>query len=324
MPHELAIGEILDGRFKMTGLLSEGGMATIYRAVDLERDQHVAIKVPLMKYESEPAYYRQFQRERDILSSLDHPAVLKTVNVDDDARSRPYMVTELLDGQTLEQLLLQQSPMDVKQATRIIIRLCDALTHIHDKGIVHRDLKPGNIMLCADGSMRILDFGLAITPRHKRVAGLSGSLGTPVYMAPEQVRGRPGDARVDVYALGSILYELTTGVRPYPMEDLEEAAYARLTGDPAAPRHLNPAISPEMEETILRAVARDPDRRYQSCSELKQDLESPEHMRVTGLSSQLESPRPYRPMLRLALGWLMLAAIPLFLFAIIYFLGHRH
>ncbi len=324
MPHELTIGEILDGRFKMTGLLSEGGMARIYCAVDMERDEHVAIKVPLMQYESDPRYYRQFQREREILSSLDHPAVLRTIGVDEQVRSRPYMVTELLEGQTLEQMLALQSPMDMRQATNIIVRLCDALAHIHDKGIVHRDLKPGNIMLCTDGTMRILDFGLAITPHHKRVTGLSGSLGTPVYMAPEQVRGRPGDARVDVYALGSILYELTTGARPYPMEDHEESAYARLTGDPAAPRQLNPALSPAMEETILRAVARNPDQRYQKCTDLKHDLENPDHVQITGLSNNLESPRPYRPMLRLAIGWLLLACIPLVLFALIYFLSHRH
>jgi serine/threonine-protein kinase len=216
--------------------------------------------------------------------------------------------------------------MNIQRATKLVARLCEALTYIHRQGVIHRDLKPGNIMLCADGSLRILDFGLAISSRQKRAAlsRLPGSVGTPVYMAPEQVRGRRGDARVDIYALGSILYELTTGSRPYPMEDPEEAAHARLTGDPVAPRLLNADISPELEEIILRALARDPARRYGTCHALQADLEQPEHIQVTGLCSRLEQPRPYRPLTRLMLFWAILTAIPLASFALIFLLRQRH
>src|SRR5271170_4078267 len=229
MGYEIEVGEVLDERFKITALVSEGGMANVFLAVDLETQRHVAVKVPLMKYESHPAFSRQFQREEAIAASLDHPAVIRVIAVDKNNRSRPYIVTEFLEGRTLNTLIQDQRPIDLDLAVSIVSQLCAAFAYIHEKGVVHRDLKPGNIMCCHDGSLRILDFGLAITPKQKRVVstGLDGSIGTAVYMAPEQVRGRLGDARVDVYAIGSILYELTTGNRPFPMEDYAEAAQAR-------------------------------------------------------------------------------------------------
>ena len=326
MGYEVQIGDVLDERFEITGLLSQGGMATVFRARDLRADVPVAVKVPLMKYESSPTFFRQFQREESIAAGLDHPAVIRVVKLDERERGRPYIVTELLEGQTLDRLIAARTAIDLAIAVGLVCRLCEALAYIHSQGVVHRDLKPGNIMCCADGTLRIFDFGLAITPTQKKVAppGLAGDLGTLVYMAPEQVRGRRGDARVDVYALGSILYELATGKRPFPMEDQEEAAMARVTGDPAAPRQINPEIAPELEEIILRAVARDPDLRYPSCQALQHDLERPSEVHVTGLAGKLTEPRAYRPLTWLGFKWLALATIPLLAFALILFLSRHH
>ena len=285
MGYEVEIGQVLDRRFKITGLLSQGGMATIFRALDLATRGEVAVKVPLMRYESDPTLFRQFQREESIAAALHHPGVIRVLKLDDDARTRPYIVTEMLAGKTLDTVLQERPSLDLPFAVNLVCRLCDVLTYIHAQGVVHRDLKPGNIMLCADGTLRIFDFGLAITPAQRQIApsGLAGGLGTLLYMAPEQARGKRGDARVDVYALGSILYELATGHRPFPMEDPEEAAMARVTGDPVAPRTLNADVKPELEEIILRAIARDPDRRYPNCEVFKHDLESPHLVHVTGL-----------------------------------------
>ena len=326
MGYEVEIGQVLDRRFKITGQLSQGGMATVFRALDLATLGEVAVKVPLMRYESDPTLFRQFQREESIAASLNHPSVIRTLKLDDSVRTRPYIVTELLDGKTLDTLLLERKTIDLPLAVNLICRLCDVLTYIHNNGVVHRDLKPGNIMCCADATLRILDFGLAITPTQKQIApsGLAGGMGTLVYMAPEQARGKRGDARVDVYALGSILYEMTTGQRPFPMEDQEEAAMARVTGDPVAPSTLNKEIKPELEEIILRAIARDPNQRYPNCETLKHDLESPHLVHVTGLATRLTPPRPYRPLTRLGIKWLALATIPLFAFGLLYFFGHRH
>jgi len=324
MGYEVEIGEVLDERFKITGLLNEGGMARVFRATDLNTRSEVAVKIPLMQFESDPTFFRQFQREESIAASLDHPHVIRIIKP--EARSRPYIVTELLDGRTLDSLMAGGLRLDLPSAVGLIIRLCDVLTYIHRQGVVHRDLKPGNIMCCADGTLRLFDFGLAITPNQKQVApsGLKGDLGTLVYMAPEQVRGKRADARTDVYALGSILYEMATGQRPFPMEDQEESAMARTTGDPIAPRKLNPDLSPELEEIILRAIARDPELRYPNCETFKHDLENPHAVGVTGLADRLTAPRPYRPLTSLAFKWLLFATIPLIAFALLLFLSRRH
>ena len=326
MGYEVEVGQVLDDRFKITARLSEGGMAIVFRAHDLATRQDVAVKVPLMHFESDPIFFRQFQREESIASMLDHPNVIRIVHRDDATRTRPYIVTELLEGQTLESLMLERQARDLKFAVELVIRICDIFSYIHLRGGVHRDLKPGNIMYCRDGSLRILDFGLAITPLQKQIAphGLAGDLGTFVYMAPEQVRGKHTDSRADIYAIGSILYELATGKRPFPMEDQEEAAMARVTGDPIAPRLINPVISPQLEEIILRAVARDPDQRYLSCDTFKYDLEHQREVHISGLASHLTPPRPYRPLTRLGLKWLAFAAVPLILFILLFIFGHRH
>jgi serine/threonine protein kinase len=326
MGYDVEIGHVLDRRFKITGLLSQGGMAKVFRALDLATRGEVAVKVPLMQFESHPTFFSQFQREESIAAALDHPSVIRVIRIDDSDRTRPYIVTELLEGQTLDALLLNRPSIDLNFAVSLVCCLCEAFAYIHRQGVVHRDLKPGNIMCCTDGTLRILDFGLAITPTQRQVApaGLAGNLGTLVYMAPEQVRGKRGDARVDIYALGSILYEMTTGQKPFSMEDQEEAAMARVTGDPPAPRLLNPNISPELEEIILRAVARDPNLRYPNCEVFKHDLKHPAEVRMAGLAAGLTPPRPYRPLTRLGVKWLALAAIPLVLFALIYVFGRHH
>jgi serine/threonine-protein kinase len=289
-------GDILDGRFRITEILSRSGMATIFKAEDQQNGNRVvAVKVPHLEYESDPNFFSRFQREEKIGLELDHPFVLKFVPV--PKRSRPYIVTEYLKGCTLEHMLKAMSPLPEKDALKIASLICDGLQHMHDRGVIHRDLKPQNIMICTDGSIRIMDFGIAKDSGFRRIThfGNTPTMGTPDYMAPEQVQGKRADSRTDIYNLGALLYEMLVGVIPFKDENPWAALNARVTGDPVAPRKLNPDLSAQAEEIVLRALQRDPARRYPNAAAMKAELDTAEHVRVTGLADRLQQPTPWKP-----------------------------
>ena len=214
-------GQLLDNRFQITDRINRSGMASIFKAEDLKNGTTVAIKAPLMQFESDPASYSRFEREEEIGQSLNHPSILKIYNIPKEEKSRPYIVMEYLQGQTLSALLREVHPLPEKDAVKIASRICEALAVMHANKIAHRDLKPQNIMVCSDGSIRIMDFGIAKSLKARRLTfvGFSPSMGTPDYMAPEQVKGKRGDERTDIYALGAILYEMTTGQTPFEGEN---------------------------------------------------------------------------------------------------------
>jgi serine/threonine-protein kinase len=188
-------------------------------------------------------------------------------------------------------------PLPEKDALKIASLVCEALQYMHEQGVVHRDLKPENIMICCDGTIRIMDFGIARDQSSRRItfAGNSSAMGTPDYMAPEQVTGKRVDRRTDIYNLGALLYELFVGVPPFQNENPWAALNARVTGDPLAPRKLNRELSAQAEEIVLRALQREPLQRYQSAADMKAELDSSEHVRVTGLAERLQEPRPWKP-----------------------------
>ncbi len=291
-------GQVLDGRFLITEVLSRSGMATIFKAEDRQNgNQLVAVKVPHLEYESDPNFFSRFQREERIGLELNHPYVLKFIPVEN--KSRPYIVTEYLKGCTLEHLLKAMRPLPEKDTLKIASLVCDALQHMHDHGVIHRDLKPQNIMLCCDGTIRIMDFGIARDSLSRRIThlGNTSSMGTPDYMAPEQVKGKRADKRTDIYNLGALLYEMLTGQVPFQDENQWAALNARVTGDPKAPRKINPDLSAQGEEIVLRALQRDPADRYPSAAAMKAELDTAEHVRVTGLADRLREPTAWRPSL---------------------------
>lgn len=316
MAHELGVGDVLDDRFEIVEVISRSGMASIFKALDRfgggEGSSYVALKVPFMQYESDPAFYSRFQREEEIGLALEHPFILKFVQVDPKNKSRPYIAMELLTGKTLDELMREQKPMAVSQAVDLVAKICDALAYMHEKDITHRDLKPANIMICEDGSLRIMDFGIAKAAGMRRVTftGFSPSMGTPDYMAPEQVKGRRGDQRTDIYSLGAILYELVTGHTPFEGQNPFLLMQARITGDPEAPSNFNKDITPQLEEIILHAMEREPRNRYANAKEMADDLRNPDRVTLTGRVDRLQVPKAWQSRWRYLKWWLLLAMIP--------------
>ncbi len=297
---EIEPGQILDDRFEITELISRSGMASIFKAKDLYSDTLVAIKAPHMQFESDMASFTRFQREEQIAQQLNHPSILKVIPTE-RPKSRPYLIMEYLEGRTLDKVMAETRPLPESEAARIASLICDALAHMHQRNIVHRDLKPQNIMVCQDRSIRILDFGIAQASRMRRLtfAGYSPMMGTPDYMAPEQVNGRRGDHRSDIYSLGAILYEMTTGKVPFDGESPYVTMNMRTTGDPVAPRKINEHISPVMEEIILHALSRDPDQRYAGARQMKAELDNYNIVELTGRHLRLETAKPWKNRLRL-------------------------
>jgi serine/threonine protein kinase len=299
-------------------------MASVFKATDLRTGDLVALKVPFVHLERESSFRERFEREIEIGRLLDHPAIVKVLPV--DRGPRLYLAMEYADGETLWDRIQRQSPMPTDEALAIANRLCDAIAHMEQHRVFHRDLKPANVMLCADGSVRIMDFGVAMTATAPRLtlAGAKG-FGTMEYMAPEQVRGLRGDQRADIYGLGAILYEMTTGHRPYDDQpDMYRMTRARLVGDPVAPRVHNPALSPAVEEIILRCLARNPDDRYPRAADLKADLEHPDRVTITGRASRLR--RASVSSQAWQVGWLIAASlmVPVILFFVLLFFLSRH
>ena len=319
-----AVGDVLDNRFEITDVIAKSGMASLFKANDRKTGAEVAVKVPYLQIESDPAGFDRFRREEEIGLQLDHPHILKFVRVEN--KSRPYLVMEYLSGQTLSELLKNVRPLPEPDAVKIAGCICEALDYMHRGGVVHRDLKPQNIMLCNDGTIRIMDFGIARAQSARRLTfvGFTPAMGTPDYMAPEQVRGSRGDQRTDIYSLGAILYEMTTGEPPFGGDSAYVIMNARVTGDPQAPRKLNPKLTPVLEEIILHAMERDPKRRYQTAAEMKAELDDYEKVEMTDRYSRLQAPQIWKSrfrMLPLIAAFVVLQVV-LFLLLLVYFRKH--
>jgi serine/threonine protein phosphatase PrpC len=322
---ELQVGQVLDERFELTDLINRSAMSSVFKATDLKTGHPVAIKVPLSNLEADPAAFSRFEREAEIGRVLDHPSVLKILAVDAAGQSRPYLVMEYLEGQTLERLMQDVRPLPEADGLRIMIQVCDAVDYLHTHGVVHRDLKPQNIMLCGDGSVRIMDFGIAKAANSRRITfgSFSPTMGTPDYMAPEQVKGQRGDERTDIYALGAILYEMLTGRVPFEGQTAYIVMNARLLGDPVAPRAQNADIRPAVEEIILHAMAREAADRYQSAADMKAELGAPDKVVAEGRASRLTAAVPWKSRWRRVRTVLLIALMPIVLFFLFFFLLSR-
>jgi serine/threonine-protein kinase len=278
---ELSPGENLD-QYKLLDIIAHSGMATVFRAQDLENGDIVALKVPYLEYEADLVFHERFMREEQIGQRLNHPAVIKVLSP--KQKSRVYLVMEYVEGELLSERLRREKRFPIETALALARQIVDALVYLHEHNVVHRDLKPANIMIQPDGNVKLIDFGIALdtTLRKMTWGRLSQAMGTPDYMAPEQIKGMRGDARTDVYSIGAILYEMLTGEVPFSGNNVHAAMRAKMQDDPIAPRRLRGEISPQLEEIVLRALERDPKDRFESAFELNEALAHPESVPVTG------------------------------------------
>jgi serine/threonine protein kinase len=222
----------------------------------------------------------RFEREQEIGQEIDHPGVVKTF--DGEERSRLYMVIEWVDGCLLRTVLNQEKRLPVERATNFALQICDALDTMHKHGVVHRDLKPENVMVDSADRIKLIDFGIAMKEDARRIThvNVTPMLGTPDYIAPEQVKGQRGDQRSDIYSLGIMLYEMLTGEAPFSGPNPLAVMNERVLHDPRPARKLRPEISAELQEILDRALERDPRRRYATASEMALELEHQERVAV--------------------------------------------
>jgi eukaryotic-like serine/threonine-protein kinase len=312
----LHTGDKLD-QFRIENVAARSGMASIFRAIEERTGQTVAIKVPHPEMEADPLFYDRFQREQEIGEKLDHPNVMKVFPAVD--HSQLYMAMEWVDGRLLRQVLNEQRKFPVGRAINIALQIALALDYIHSHGVVHRDLKPENIMVNATDGIKLIDFGIAANVGSKRLtfAKFTQTMGTPDYISPEQVKGKRGDGRSDIYALGVMLYEMLTGKVPFTGSNAFTIMNDRLLNNPVPPREIDSTIPPQLQEIIYRAIERDPTKRYQTARELAQDLQHPEQVGVADRDELTNWRVRRQPRTRQVLFYVAMALIPIVIFAIL-------
>ena len=257
------------GRYRVIERVGRGGMGVVYRARDEAMGRDVALKVLTADVDDDPDIRTRFYREAEAAASLSHPNIITIFDVGEDG-DRFFIVMELLRGATLKDFLKQSEAVPLERKIDLMVQLCAGLGAAHNASIYHRDIKPGNIFVRADGTLKILDFGVArLASSNMTAAGFI--VGTPDYMSPEQARGADIDGRSDIFSLGGVFYFMLTGRKPFPASDLPTLFHQIQSEDPPPP--LGVDAPPELETLIMKALSKKREKRYQSCRELLADLD---------------------------------------------------
>ena len=290
------------GRYEILGELGRGAMGVVYRAKDPLIGRIVAVKTMQLSVEgtglTHPELVERFQTEARAVGLLTHPNIVVIYDAG-EADGLCYITMELVNGKSLQSLLDSGEKFPLPRLLRIMEQVCSALQFAHDHSVVHRDIKPANILLTGDDWVKLTDFGTAKIMQYG-VAHQTATTGTPSYMSPEQVKGKAVDGRADIFSVGVMLYEMTTGQKPFRGQELASVLYKILNEEPVPPHQVNPNISPGVSSTIMKALAKSPFLRYENCRELFDDLKNyrPGEFSANGSAgppvSHVTSPRPVR------------------------------
>ena len=266
------IGRKLDGRYEITELIGVGGMADVYKATDILEDKTVAVKILKTEFADNEEFVRRFRNESKAIAVLSHPNIVKIFDVGFSEKIQ-FIVMEYIDGITLKEFMEQQGVIKWKDCVHFIIQILRALQHAHDRGIVHRDIKPQNIMLFSDGTIKVMDFGIARFAREEGKTISDKAIGSVHYISPEQARGDVTDEKSDIYSVGVMMYEMLCGVKPFDGDNPVAVALMHMQNEAQPLRAVNDSIPEGLEEIVIRAMQKEAPKRYQSASEMIKDIE---------------------------------------------------
>jgi hypothetical protein len=267
----MAKTSVLKDRYEIEAPLGRGGMATVFRGTDRVLNRTVAVKILADRFAGDDKFVTRFRREAQAAARLNHPNIVSIYDTGDDDGAH-YIVMELVEGDTLGDVLRRDGALPPERAAAIAGSVAEALERAHQAGLVHRDVKPGNVMLTPDGSVKVMDFGIARAASEDTLTQTGTVLGTAAYLSPEQAQGLAVDARSDLYSLGCVLYEMLTGRQPFTGDSPVSIAYKHVNDDPVPPSRVNPHVSPELDAVTLRAMAKDPQERFPSAGAMREAL----------------------------------------------------
>jgi eukaryotic-like serine/threonine-protein kinase len=265
------LADVFSNRYEIQRGIARGGMAEVYLARDQLLDRPVAVKVLFAEYARDPSFVERFRREAQSAANLNHPNIVAIYDWGQE-RGTYFIVMEYVRGRSLRDVVQVNGPFSARRTAEIGAEIAGALEFAHRNGVVHRDVKPGNVLITADGDIKVTDFGIARAGTSEALTQTGAVMGTAAYFSPEQAQGFAVDGRSDVYSLGVVLYEMVTGAPPFTGESPVAVAYKHVREEPEPPAARAPDLPPDLEQIILTAMAKDPDSRYQTADELRTDL----------------------------------------------------
>jgi serine/threonine protein kinase len=326
MPTMYTTGERID-HYQIMRPLGRGGASHVYLAQDWHASQEVVLKFPDDAVIGGAAVFERYKREAEIGRRLRHQYIQRHLN-QDERRSTEYLVLEYMRGRTLREVVEKRTPgiLSTGEVLRMLAQVCSALAYAHEHGVIHRDIKPENIMLLENDDIKIFDFGIALLERERNRTwrGFSSPIGTPDYMAPERLLGEPGDVRSDIYAVGVVLYELLCGRTLFEEKDGFALMTRHISHDPPSILQFNPRLSPALVTVVMRAIRRDPEKRYACMQDLLYDLQHLDN--VTVVDYIADPPRiggRYRQAIRIALI-VLIVCLCIVAFGVLAQYAHHH